>query len=730
MQRETVLLIGGMSCQACANRIEKVLNKQDFVLSASVSFAGEMATVLFDETLADEAALVAAVERAGFTAVVRAAAAPVQETAWPWRECALLLLCLPFMWGMVGMMLGRHDWMVSPLWQLLLASVVQWGLMWPFYRGAWAALRSGTANMDVLVSLGTLAAYALSLANVWQGGAAAHALYFEASVMVAAFVSLGKYGEKRLKRGGLNSLATLVALTPAKVARQQDGAWVDVPLADVAVGDVLRVDDGERVAADGVVLAGAAWVDERHLTGEGRLLSRAVGERVAAGALVSGGSLTYRAAALGADTLLGDMMQALAQAQASKAPMARLADRVSAVFVPVVVVVALLTGWVVYATSGGLEAALVRAVAVLVISCPCALGLAAPAAVMAGIGVAARAGIRFKDAAALEAAAGCTVLAFDKTGTLTRGEARLAGVWVADGVSEADLWRAAAVAQYSSHPLSQAVWQAAQQRGVAAVALSDVAAQVGQGVSARWMDGVDGAAFGCESFDAKGASGGLLRLGKADFCGFRPPEAVWAAQPQASWVAASLDGRPLGAWAWHDALHDDAPRALARLREMGVRVAVLSGDRQAAVEAVVPEGACFVVRGACSARDKVDAVRAWQAAGEKVAMVGDGVNDAAALAAADAGLAMGHGMQAAEHAASAVLLRNSPMQAVAALQVARATVGNIKQNLFFSFFYNALGIPLAAAGYLTPVVAGAAMALSSLSVLFNAWRLTRWQAED
>lgn len=713
MQRETVLVIGGMSCQACANRIEKVLNKQDFVLSASVSFAGEMATVVFDEMLADEAALVAAVERAGFTAVVRAAAAPVQETAWPWRELALLLLCLPFMWGMVGMMLGWHDWMVSPLWQLLLASVVQWGLMWPFYRGAWAALRSGAANMDVLVSLGTLAAYGLSLAHVWQGGAASHALYFEASVMVAAFVSLGKYGEKRLKRGGLNSLAALVALTPAKVARQQDGVWVDVPLAQVAVGDVLRVDDGERVAADGVVLAGAAWVDERHLTGEGRLLSRGVGERVAAGALVSGGSLTYRATALGADTLLGDMMQALAQAQASKAPMARLADRVSAVFVPVVVAVALLTGLGVYATSGGLEAALVRAVAVLVISCPCALGLAAPAAVMAGIGVAARAGIRFKDAAALEAAAGSTVLVFDKTGTLTRGEASLAGVWLADGASEADLWRAAAVAQYSPHPLSQAVWQAAQQRGVSAGAWDDVAAQVGAGVSARSCD-----------------DGVIWRLGKADFCGFALSDAALAAHPQASWVAASREGQAIGAWAWHDALHDDAPRALARLRQMGVRVAVLSGDGQAAVEAVVPEGACFVVRGACSARDKVDAVRTWQAAGEKVAMVGDGVNDAAALAAADAGFAMGHGMQAAEQAASAVLLRNSPMQAVAALQVARATVDNIKQNLFFSFFYNALGIPLAAAGYLTPVVAGAAMALSSLSVLFNAWRLTRWQAED
>lgn len=711
-KRELVLHIDGMSCQACATRIEKVLNKKDFVASASVSFASETATVQLDDANRLDDVL-AAVAQAGFAARLRVDDAAKTAEPMPYRLWAMLIVCAPFAWGMVAMMFGRHDAMLSAQWQWALASVVQWGLMWPFYLGAWAALRGGAANMDVLVSLGTLAAYGLSAVNVWHD-ADTHQVYFEAAVMVATFVSLGKYGETRLKRGGLNGVAALMRLTPATVVRQKGAAWETVNLADVVLGDVLRVGDGERVAADGVVLDGTAWVDEQHLTGEGRLLSRGAGDAVVAGALVSGGVLVYRAKALGADTLLGDMMAALAQAQSSKAPIARLADRVSAVFVPLVMVVAVLTFVWVFAASGSLDAAWVRAVAVLVIACPCALGLAAPAAIMAGIGVAARCGVRFKDAAAVEAAAGANVLVFDKTGTLTRGQAQVIDVWLPEGVAETRLWSAAALAQYSAHPLSQAVYRSALARETVLPDVVDVVAEAGAGVRGQCWDW-----------------GGQLRLGKADFCGIRLPEAVLAAHPHASWVAVSLNGQALGAWALADALHEDAPAALADLAQMGVRVAVLSGDRQGAVDAAVqalPNAAFCLARGNCSARDKAAVVQQWQAAGLRVAMVGDGVNDAAALAAADAGLAMGRGMQVAEQAASAVLMQNNPRQAVWALQVARVTLNNIKQNLFFSFVYNVLGIPLAALGYLTPTLAGAAMALSSLSVLLNAWRLTRFQA--
>lgn len=711
IKRETVLHIDGMSCQACAGRIEKVLNKKDFVLHAEVSFASETAKVAWDADKGSVDDMLAAVEKAGFSARLRAD--EQTNVAMSWRLRAMLILCVPFVWSMLAMMSGRHDAMLPARWQWVLASVVQWGLMWPFYRGAWAALRNRAANMDVLVSLGTLSAYALSVFNMWQD-VHTHQVYFEAAVMVATFVSLGKYGEVRLKRGSLNSLADLLRLTPAVVWRQNGETWESVRLADVAVGDVLRVRDGERVAADGVVLDGTAWVDEKHLTGEGRLLSPQVGDAVSAGALVSGGTLVYRAKALGADTLLGDMMAALAQAQSSKAPIARLADRVSAVFVPLVVLAAVWTFAVVYWASGSLDGALVRSVAVLVIACPCALGLAAPAAVMAGMGVASRMGVRFKDAASLERASGADVLVFDKTGTLTRGEAQVAGIWLADGRSEQDLWAAAALAHHSAHPLSQAVYRSAVSQQKFLPEVVDVMAEAGLGMRGQCA-----------------VLGGEVRLGKADFCGIRLPEAVLARYPQASWVAVAVQGQALGAWALADAVHDDTVQALADLKQMGIQVAVLSGDRQAAVDAMVaqfPEQSnIWLARGDCSARDKATAVQQWQTAGHKVAMVGDGVNDAAALAMSDVGLVMGRGMQAAEQAASAVLMQNSPQQAVWALQVARASVNNIKQNLFFSFVYNILGIPLAALGYLSPTLAGAAMALSSLSVLLNAWRLTRWQ---
>lgn len=716
MRQDIRLHIRGMSCQACALRIEKILNKQEFVDSASVSFAGEEARVVFDAATAGEEDIIGLIRKAGFDAEKADIGLPENGVEGrPWRVWLLLLLCLPFAVGMAGMAAGRHDLMPPLAVQWLLASVVQFGLMRPFYRGAWAALRGGSANMDVLVSVGTAAVYLYSSAVFFRpdwfpnGRDAVHGgVYFEVGVMVAAFVSLGKYWEGRTKRGSLNSLTLLMKLTPRRVLCLRGGEWREADLAEVVRGDVLRTAAGGRVATDGEVLAGSAWADESHLNGESLPLHKSAGSRVAAGSLIEGGVLEYRVSAVGQETQLGDMMRALAQAQASKAPIARLADQVSAFFVPAVGAVSVLTFAATYYLSGGdAAAALIHAVAVLVAACPCALGLAAPAAVMAGLGVAARHGIRFKDAAALEAAAGTRIVVFDKTGTLTAGRPTVAGVWPTAG-GEDRLWAAAAaVAQYSSHPLSQALLRAARERGVAAEAAQDLVEESGRGIVGRT------AAFG------------TVRLGSPEYCGLGLPEQALRQWPSATWVAAVSEAGCAGLFALADRLHEDSPSAVARLRQLGWSVWILSGDRTAAVEEAARALAADGARGHCSPRDKAAAVAAWQREGKKVALVGDGINDAAALAAADVGLAMGGGTEAAAQAASAVLTGHTPMQAVQALLIARATVANIRQNLFFSLFYNVLCIPLAAFGLLTPVWAGAAMALSSVSVIANALRLQR-----
>ncbi len=714
MEQKIRLHIEGMTCQACASRIEKVLNRQGAVLEAQVNFAGEEAQVRFDAERTDAEAIAAWIARAGFQA--RPAAEPVlpdAPVAMPWRVRLLLLLCLPFALGMAGMLAGSHALMPMPWWQFVLASIAQWGLAWPFYRGAWASIRGGLANMDVLVSLGTVSIWAYSSWMLLRHGnshAAMDHLYFEAGVMVLAFVSLGKFLEERTKKQSLNSLGLLLQLTPRQVRKRIDGQWQRVAVDQVALGDELQAHHGERVAADGVVVSGEAWFDEGHLTGESKPLFKQAGDRVLAGALNTDGSVVYRATALGRNTLLGDMMQALAEAQGSKAPIARVADKVAAVFVPMVVVIALitlvLTGWL----TGSGEQALTHAVAVLVIACPCAVGLATPAAVMVGMGRAARYGVWFKDAAAMERSSKVDTVVLDKTGTLTTGQPAVVAVWAAGAAGENELWRlAAAVESQAQHPLAQAVVKAARVRGIQWPEAKQARNHVGDGMAAE-VAGV-----------------GTVRVGKPEFCGFRLPEkllqqAVWQ---HASLVAVSVDGRAVGALALADTLKPDSLAAVRRLQAQGIEVQIMSGDHAGVVAHVAGQLGIVHYHARMSPRDKAEAVRALMAAGRVVAMVGDGINDAPALAAADVGFAMHGGADAAEHSASATLMRHSADQVADALALARATLRNIKQNLFFAFFYNMLGIPLAAVGWLNPVLAGAAMALSSISVLGNALRLRR-----
>ncbi len=721
MQQKVRFQIEGMTCQACASRIEKVLNKKDFVESAGVNFASEEAQVTFDDSKTSAADIAKIIEKTGYGAKEKmedALPQPEEAAHVSWRLWLLLAINIPFLIGMAGMMIGRHDWMIPPVWQFVLASVVQLWLAVPFYKSAWASIKGGLANMDVLVTIGTVSIYLYSVYMLFFSPHAAHGMahvYFEAGVMVIGFVSLGKFLEHRTKKSSLNSLGLLLKLTPTQVNVQRDGEWKQLPIDQVQIGDLIRANHGERIAADGIIESGSGWADESHLTGESNPEEKKAGGKVLAGALMTEGSVVYRATQLGSQTLLGDMMNALSEAQGSKAPIARVADKAAAVFVPAVVGIALLTFIATWLVKGDWTIALMHAVAVLVIACPCALGLATPAGIMVGMGKAVKHGIWFKDAAAMEEAAHVDAVVLDKTGTLTEGRPQVAAVYCVpdSGFDEDALYRiAAAVEQNAAHPLARAIVSAAQARGLDIPDAQNAQTVVGAGITAE-VEGV-----------------GLVKAGKLDFAELRLPENlsddVWHI---ASIVAVSANGKPIGAFALADALKTDTAEAIGRLKKHGIDVYIMSGDNQGTVEYVAKQLGITHAFGNMSPRDKAAEVQKLKAAGKTVAMVGDGINDAPALAAANVSFAMKGGADVAEHTASATLMQHSVNQLADALLVSQATLKNIKQNLFFAFFYNILGIPLAALGFLNPVIAGAAMAASSVSVLSNALRLKRVNIE-
>jgi Cu+-exporting ATPase len=723
--------IGGMTCASCVSRVEKALKKIPGVQDATVNLATESARISFQAADQMEARLRRAVRDAGYEPRELGAMEQAQAAASSWAGFAPvavgLFLSLPLVLPMVAGLWGRH--VMLPAWvQFALATPVQFVLGSRFYVAGWHALKARTGNMDLLVAIGTTAGWALS---VWLWLTAQHghpaALYFESSAVVVALVLLGKWLETRAKRQTTEAIRALHALRPEQAHVLGLDGEVDVPVAEVLVGDRLVVRPGERLPVDGVLLEGRTQVDESMLTGEPLPVSKETGARLTGGAINGEGRIVMQVQAVGAETVLAHIIRLVEDAQAAKAPIQRLVDQVSAVFVPVVLLIALLTwgGW--WFSGHSFEQALIHAVAVLVIACPCALGLATPAAIMAGTGVAAQYGILIKDAQALELAHRVDTVAFDKTGTLTVGQPRLLAFELAAGGDEAQSLAAAASLQSGSeHPLARAVVQAAQTRGLVLVAPDNVRAVPGYGTegevgavsyligSLRWME-------------ALRVSLGVLAARAVD----------WQAQGAtvSVLVARTTEGlTPLALLAFGDEPKPGAQAALAALRARGVRMVMISGDNRGAAEAMArrlglrPEAGevqAEVLPGDKAAR--VIALKQGQA--HIVAMVGDGVNDAPALAAADVGMAMGTGTDVAMHAAGITLMRGDPMLVGAALEVSRRTVIKIRQNLFWAFIYNVAGIPLAALGYLNPVLAGAAMALSSVCVMSNALLLRRWAPE-
>ena len=720
-QREQLLQIDGMTCASCVGRVEKALARVPGVLSASVNLATERATVQSLSTL-DFAALMAAVERAGYAARdVGGPLAPARPGLPDWWPVALgAALTLPLVAPMLLQLLGRHG-MPAAWVQLALATPVQFVLGWRFYLAGWKAVRAGTGNMDLLVALGTSAAYGMSVYLMLRHeGAGMPHLYFEASAAVITLVLLGKWLEGRAKRQTTEAIRALNALRPATARVLRDGAEVEIPAEALAVGDLVRVRPGERVAADAEVTEGRSHVDESLITGESLPVVKSVGDRVTGGSINAEGALTARTLAVGAETTLARIIRMVESAQAGKAPIQRLVDRVSAVFVPAVLGVALLTlvGWMLAGSAW--EPALVNAVAVLVIACPCALGLATPTAIMAGTGVAARHGILIKDALALEQAHAVNTVAFDKTGTLTEGRPSLVAVMPAPGQSADRVLALSAGLQSSSeHPLARAVVQRLHDTGASAPEAADARALPGRGVEAtvagqrlligsgRLMRelGVDAAALGDQA-DRLAAAGRTV-----------------------SWLMRREGDRTqlLGLLAFGDAVKPSARDAVARLHALGIATVMLTGDNRGSAAAVARELGITDVRAEVLPGDKADAVKALRQGGRVVAMVGDGINDAPALAAADVGIAMSTGTDVAMAAAGITLMRGDPRLVADALDVSRRTWSTIRRGLFWAFAYNLVGIPLAAFGLLNPVIAGAAMALSSVSVVANALLLRRWR---
>lgn len=704
--------IAGMTCAACSARLEKVLNRQPG-MQANVNLAAERARIRLAAP-ADETAVVAAVAKAGFRAEVvdkltreREKAAKLlvyhQEIRRFWIAVALSLPLVGQMFFMFGEH-GSHNEL--PRWlQFLLATPVQFWIGWRFYDGAWKSLRAGGANMDVLVALGTSMAWGFS-AVVTLFGLGQH-VYFEGGAAVITLVLLGKLLEARAKAHTSEAIESLIRLQPKTARVERHGQWVEMPVEALMPGDVFMVRPGDSVPVDGEVLDGDSSLNEAMLTGESMPVGKAAGDRVFAATTNGQGVLRCRATGVGEHTLLAGIIRLVGEAQGSKAPVQRLADRISSVFVPTVCAIALLTLIAWWWHSGEFAEALVNAVAVLVIACPCALGLATPTAIMVGTGQGAQVGILVKNAEALERAERIKVLAVDKTGTLTVGEPVVSDLLVLQG-SEADALRlAAALEQGSEHPLARAILKRAPVGELPPV--SHFLALAGRGVSGQ-------------------VEGRELSLGAPDWQGFATHATVEALQKSGKTVIALVEhGALLALFVIADALRPSSKQAVARLRQRGIRVVMLTGDNVSTAATISAEAGIDEFRAGILPGDKASVVAELKAGGLLVGMVGDGINDAPALAAADVSFAIGAGSDVAIEAADLTLIRNDLNGVADAIDLSAATLGKIRQNLFFAFIYNVAGIPLAALGLLNPVIAGAAMAMSSVSVVSNSLLLKRWR---
>ncbi|AWL12896.1 Cu(+) exporting ATPase [Saliniradius amylolyticus] len=719
----TLIPIQGMSCSSCVSRIEKALGERPDILTVSVSLANDEASVTHFRDWDPQAAM-RALKEAGYQGRIDDSEYGDEplESQDPWWPVVLsALLTLPLILPMVALLWGQH-WMLPPWWQLLLATPVQFVLGARFYRAAWSALKAGTGNMDLLVAIGTSSAFGLSLFNWYQASVNGHTpqLYFEASAAIITFILLGKRLELRAKRQTARAIRGLKQLRPETVVRVEEGQTHRVPLTEVETGHVLRVKAGDRIPADGKILEGQSSIDESVISGESVPVTKAEGDKVVGGALNLDGTLDIEVTAMGQDSVLSRIVTLVEQAQMEKPPIQALVDRVSAIFVPVVVLVAVVTFLSWWGINGNWQQALINAVSVMVIACPCALGLATPAAMMAGLGRAAQAGILIKDPEAIEQARHIHTLVFDKTGTLTQGKPELTKVETEES-AETLVAIAASLSRHSEHPLGQAVIDYAEHHQIQIQNAEKAKVLSGKGISGQ-VDGKD-YYFGSARL--------MTELGVTQRQMERLKGEVDTQGASLSWIVLKQQDKLqlLGLMLFKDSPRADAKQAVERLKGMGINVWMLTGDNQSSAEGMARELGIEYIKADASPEQKTEQVKKLRQSQSGVAMMGDGINDAPALASADLGLAVSSGTEVAMDAAGITLMRSNPSLAAAALDICRRIRVKIKQNLFWAFVFNTVGIPLAALGYLNPIIAGAAMALSSIMVLSNALLLRRWKAE-
>lgn len=737
--------IGGMTCASCVGRVEKALDKMPGVEAASVNLATEQAKVrLKADSGLNVDDLIATVQKTGYEAKISSphqisVTAP-SKLFWGADGLGRVLLgfalSAPLFLPMLLMPFGIH-WALSPKWQLLLATPVQFFLGWRFYRAGFKSLMSGVGNMDLLVALGTSAAYGLSIYQMIASPHASHELYFEGSAVIICMVLLGKWLEARAKQQTSEAIRALQKLWPehAKVIERDIviaetstlDQFRDLPLDQVFPKDRILVMPGERIPVDGIILLGNSHIDESLLTGESDSVKKRIGEKVIGGSLNGEGVLVIEAQAVGVESVLSKIISLVEDAQTQKAPIQKLVDQVSAIFVPSVIVIAIITGLANWFYLDSASIAILRAVSVLVIACPCALGLATPAAIMAGTGVAARFGILIKDPQVLELAHRLNVVAFDKTGTLTVGKPRLLKVISFSGsFSENDILATAAGLQLGSeHPLAKALLDAAKQNGLTPITPTDSKALPGIGISGKPSAGaLAGQSLTIQSIaslESNHHHAEILRKAQACF---------EAGQTVSILMSDEVTPSPIAIFSFGDELKENAQEAITSLRHLNIRAVMLSGDNIAAANRVARNIGIQEVFAQIMPGDKAEIIRKLQSKDghrQFVAMVGDGVNDAPALATADVGMAMSTGTDVAMQAAGITLMRGDPTLVANAIDISKRTWQKIQQNLFWAFIFNATGIPLAALGYLSPMLAGSAMALSSFCVLSNALLLKRWR---
>jgi Cu+-exporting ATPase len=714
------LLIQGMTCASCVARIEKSLQKISGVQHATVNLATETATIQSTSNVTDEQ-LIAAVQKIGYQATLltdKPKSNNAQVDSELIKVIAGVVLSLPLFAPMLLALFGIH-WMLSGWAQWLLATVVQFWLGARFYKAGWKALIALTGNMDLLVALGTSAGYGLSVYQLIFSNSAMPHLYFEASAVVITLVLLGKWLETRAKHQTTAAIRALQALKPEFARVRRQGVEQDIAITQVTIGDLVVIRAGERVAVDGVIQDGSSHLDESFITGESLPVTKNVGDTVIGGSINSDGLLVVEATAVGTESTLSKIIRLVEDAQAAKAPIQRLVDKVSAVFVPVVILIAFATFVAWWLIGGDVQVAIINAVAVLVIACPCALGLATPTAIMAGTGVGAQHGILIKDAQVLETAYRVSLVAFDKTGTLTQGKPKVVELKAINNDVTTLLHLAASLQTGSEHPLARAVLDKAQELSITVSPVTEFKTLAGRGIKGH-MDDVT---------LYLGNSRLMQELG-VDISSVSKITQDWSAQGRTvSWLA-SMESSAIslvGVFAFGDQIKANAQQAIAQLQSLGIKTALITGDNIGSATLVAQKLGIDSVMANVLPADKANIVNDFKQKGYVVAMVGDGINDAPALATADVGIAMSTGTDVAMHTAGITLMQGNPALVADALDISRRTYNKIKQNLFWAFIYNLVGIPLAAMGLLNPVIAGAAMAFSSVSVVSNALLLRRWR---